>query len=210
MGSACRFSILLLLFAACRTPASVSTAGFFFAEGSFTLPAEATAGLGGPLTEADMTTIRQISRRELERAFAGLRIAVSDDRRAFYRVEVVPTLRPRGPLPNSGESLALGFLGGAGAVGFDIVALKAVQFAPTGASRQAMIEGIGRGVGRVAAHEFAHQIVGAAPMHNTADESSYEYPSPDRAAQYYGELHWTTAGPLLQRKLGKSITQEAR
>jgi hypothetical protein len=156
MGSACRFTILLLLFAACRAPATVSTAGFFFAEGPFTLPAEATAGLGGPLTEAEMTSIRQISRLELERAFAGFRIAVTEDRRAFYRVEVVQTLRPRGPLPNSGESLALGFLGGAGAVGFDIVALKAVQYAPKGASRQAMIEGIGRGVGRVAAHEFAH------------------------------------------------------
>ena len=206
MVSACRFSSLLLLFAlcaSCRAPATVSTAGFFFAKGSFTLPAEATAGLGGPLTDVEMTSIQQMSRLELERAFAGFRIAVTENRRAFYRVEVVPTLRPRGPLPNSGESLALGFLGGAGAVGFDIVALKAVQFAPKGASRQAMIEGIGRGVGRVAAHEFAHEIVGAVPLHNDADESSYEYPSPDRAAQYYGELHWTTAGPLLQRKLGK-------
>jgi len=66
-----------------------------------------------------------------------------------------------------------------------------------------MIEGIGRGVGRVAAHEFAHEILGAVPLHNNLDESSYEYPSPNRAAQYYGELHWTTAGPLLRQKLGK-------
>ena len=150
-----------------------------------------------------MTSIRQISRLELERAFAGFRIAVTEDRRAFYRVEVVQTLRPRGPLPNSGDSLALGFLGGSGAVGFDIVVLKAVQYAPKGASRQAMIEGIGRGVGRVAAHEFAHQILGAVPVHDAADENSCEHPSPDRAAQYYGELHWTTAGPLLQQKLGQ-------
>jgi hypothetical protein len=203
MVTACRFGILLLLLAACRASPTVSTAGFYFAERSFTLPAEATAGLGGPLTDVEMTSIRQMSRLELERAFAGLRIAVTEDRRAFYRVEVVPTLRPRGPLPNSGESLALGFLGGAGAVGFDIVALKAVQYAPRGASRQAMIEGIGRGVGRVAAHEFAHEILGAVPMHNDMDESSYEYPTPDRAAQYYGDLHWTTAGPLLQQKLGR-------
>ena len=202
MRSAGRLSILFLLFAACRAPAT-TTAGFFFAEGSFTLPAEATAGLGGPLNEVDMTSIRRISRLELERAFAGFRIAVMEDRRAFYRVEVVPTLRPRGPLPNSGESLALGFLGGAGAVGFDIVALKAVQYAHRGASRQAMIEGIGRGVGRVAAHEFAHEILGAVPLHNDVDEGSYEYPTPDRAAQYYGELHWTTAGPLLRQKLGR-------
>jgi hypothetical protein len=203
MRGACRFSMLLVLLAACRSPARVSTAGFFFAADSFTLPDEATARLGGPLTEMEMTSIRQIARLELQRAFAGFRIAVTEDRRAFYRVGVAQTLAPRSALPNSGESLALGFLGGSGAVGFDIVALKAVQYAPEGASRQVMIEGIGRGIGRVAAHEFAHEILGAVPLHNGADENSYEYPSPNRAAQYYGELHWTTAGPLLRQKLEK-------
>ena len=198
-----RVGALLLFSAACQTPVTTATAGLFFAEGSFVLPAEATAGLGGPLTDEEMTSIRRTSRLELEWAFAGFRITVTDDRGAFYRVEVVPNLRPRGPLPNSGESLALGFLGGAGAVGFDIVALKAVQYAPKGASRQAIIEGVGRGVGRVAAHEFAHQILGAVPLHNDADEHSYEYPSPDRAAQYYGDLRWTTALPLLRQKLAK-------
>lgn len=202
MGSARRFGVLVVLLAACGAPARTSSAGFYFAAGPFTLPAEATSALGGPLTDDDMTSIRRTSRLELARAFAGLRITVTDDRRAFYRVEVVPSLRPRGPLPNSGESLALGFLGGAGAVGFDIVALKAVQYAPKAASRQMMIEGMGRGLGRVAAHEFAHQIVGAVPMHNAADETSYEHPSPDRAAQYYGDLHWTTALPLLEQKIG--------
>lgn len=59
----------------------------------------------------------------------------------------------------------------------------------------------GRGIGRVAAHEFGHQILGTGLVHNTDDENSYEYPSPDRAAQYYGELHWTTARPLLEQKL---------
>lgn len=82
------------------------------------------------------------------------------------------------------------------------MALKAIRYAPPDASRQTMIDGIGRGIGRVAAHEFAHQILGAAAVHNNADEKSYEYPSPDRSAQYYGELHWTTAWPLLQQKLG--------
>jgi len=38
-------------------------------------------------------------------------------------------------------------------------------------------------------------------MHNRTDENSYEYPSPDRASQYYGELHWTTARPILEQKL---------
>jgi hypothetical protein len=53
----------------------------------------------------------------------------------------------------------------------------------------------------VVLHEFAHQILNAADLHNAADENSYEYPSPDRAAQYYGQLHWTTARPLLEKRL---------
>jgi hypothetical protein len=81
------------------------------------------------------------------------------------------------------------------------VALKAIQYAPADASRATIIDGIGRGIGRVAAHEFAHQILGGNNMHNQTDENSYEFPSPDRASQYYGELHWTTARPILEQKL---------
>jgi acetyl esterase/lipase len=39
-----------------------------------------------------------------------------------------------------------------------------------------IIEGIGRGIGRVAAHEFAHQILNVGAVHNDADENSSEYP----------------------------------
>jgi hypothetical protein len=63
------------------------------------------------------------------------------------------------------------------------------------------VEGIGRGIARVAAHELAHQIINSAAAHNPRDESSYEFPSPDRAAQYYGELRWTTARPFLEQRL---------
>jgi len=157
--------------------------------------------LGGRLTEGELESIKAISRAELERAFAGLNIRITGDARAFWRVEVDHWLRGRGPLPNSGESLSFGWLGGSGAVSFDLIALKAVQYAPPGTSRQAIVEGIGRGIGRVAAHEFAHQILNAGLVHNTGDENSYEYPSPDRAAQYYGELHWTTARVFLEQKL---------
>jgi hypothetical protein len=112
-------------------------------------------------------------------------------------------LHPRGPaaLPNAGESLSFGWLGGSGGVSFDLVALKAIHYAPDGATRQMIIDGIGRGIGRVAAHEFAHQMLNSDAAHNEADENSYEYPSPDRASQYYGELHWTTARPLLEQTL---------
>jgi hypothetical protein len=35
----------------------------------------------------------------------------------------------------------------------------------------------------------------------TDDENSYEYPSPDRAAQYDGDLHGTTARPFMEQTL---------
>lgn len=35
------------------------------------------------------------------------------------------------------------------------------------------------------------------------DDTSYEYGNADRASQYYGELHWTTAWPILQQKFGR-------
>jgi hypothetical protein len=106
--------------------------------------------------------------------------------------------------------VALGVLGGHGAVMFDIVALKAIHYAPAAASRQSIIDAIGRGIGRVAVHEFIHQILGVAASHNDADEKSYEYGSPDRPSQYYGDLHWTTAWPHLASKFGTDASQTRR
>ena len=191
--------VVALLLSACHK--ATPTAGFWYEDIAFALPAPAAEKLGGLLTDGELNTIKTLSRAEVERAFAGLRIRISDDHAAFWRVAVMRSLRGRGPLPNAGESMPLGFLGGSGGVSFDLVALKAVQYAPDGASRQTIIEGIGRGIGRVAAHEFGHQILSTGLVHNNDDENSYEYPSPDRAAQYYGDLHWTSARPLLEQKL---------
>jgi hypothetical protein len=44
-------------------------------------------------------------------------------------------------------------------------------------------------------------MINSADTHNPGDENSYEFPSPDRAAQYYGELRWTTARPFLEQRL---------
>jgi hypothetical protein len=186
---------------ACGCDKRVATAGFWYDDTSFALPAPAAEKLGGLLTDGELETIKTISRAEVERAFAGFRIHISDDHAAFWRVVVVRSLLRRGPLPNAGESMPLGFMGGSGGVSFDLAALKAIHYAPEGASRQTIIEGIGRGIGRVATHEFGHQILSTGLAHNTDDENSYEYPTPDRAAQYYGALHWTTARPLLEQKL---------
>jgi hypothetical protein len=65
-----------------------------------------------------------------------------------------------------------------------------------------MVRGIGRGIGRAAAHELGHAILGPLLVH-TDDESSYEFDSWDRAGQYYGELRWRTAWPLLERRFGR-------
>jgi hypothetical protein len=190
---------LMVVAAGCghRTPG----AGFWYHDKTFPLPAHAATRLGGALTDPELASIEFISRAEVERAFAGLNIRVDGDQSAFWRVGVVRSLPARGPLPSAGESMPLGWMGGAGAVSFELVALKAVQYAPDGASRQAIVEAIGRGIGHVAVHEFAHQILNTGAVHNAKDENSYEYPSPDRAAQYYGTLHWTTARPFLEQKL---------
>ena len=194
-------SVLAVL--GCQAFTRTATAGFWYEDISFALPADATTQLGGPLEQQEIESIKHLSRIELERAFSGLRITVTQRQDAFWRVEVLQTLQSRSPLPIAGQSFGLGPLGGVGAVGFMILALNGIQYAPSGASRQNMIEGIGRGIGRAAVHEFTHQILGTAAMHNAADENSYEYHSSDRASQYYGELHWSTAWTLLQQKFGE-------
>jgi hypothetical protein len=189
---------LLALFGCRRT---APTAGFWYEDRAFALPAHAAEKLGGVLTDGELTSIEAVSRTALEEAFAGLTIRITGDRAAFWHVTVAHSLRGRGPLPSAGESLSFGWLGGSGAVSFDLVSLKAIEYAPAGTSRAAIVEAIGKGIGRVAAHELAHQILNIGAVHNPQDEESYEYPSPDRAAQYYGTLHWTTARPFLEQKL---------
>jgi hypothetical protein len=178
-------------------------AGFWFADGALTLPDVANR-LGGPLTDAEAESIKGSARAELARAFEGLAIAFTESDEAFWRVAVMRSLPPRDhmALPHAGESLAMGFMGGSGAVDFEFVAYQAVHYAAPGAPRTAVVEGIGRGVGRVAIHEFMHQILGNAIAHNDRDVNSYEYGNPERQSQYYGDLHWTTALPLLRQKLG--------
>jgi hypothetical protein len=178
--------------------------GFWYESGSLVLPSDTMRTLNKQLTSDEIEVIKQVSRNEVEQAFSQLRITVTEAPTAFWRVKVVQSLPARNgqPLPNAGESLALGILGGTGAIGFDFVAREALHYAPAGASRRTMVEGIGRGIGRVAVHEFMHQILGAAGGHNDVDEDSYEYGSPERSSQYYGQLHWTTAWPLLLGKFG--------
>jgi RHS repeat-associated protein len=58
--------------------------------------------------------------------------------------------------------------------------------------RNEVLRGIGKGIGRVAAHEFGHQGFPTFTIHNTDDPNSYDYrDGGDTWALYYGELHWS-------------------
>jgi hypothetical protein len=186
-----------------RASGAALTVGFRFDAGSYALPPLATETLGGPVTASEAETIQRIARGELERAYAGTRLLDTDSAGAFWHVEVRNTIRGAGrAIPNAGHAVGLGPLGGLSELNFSLLALTALRFAPPHASRQAIVEGIGRGIGRAAVHELAHQIVATAAMDNTTDPDSYEYASFSRASQYYGDLHWSGAWPLVLRKIG--------
>lgn len=161
--------------------------------------------LGGELSDGEMKAIEAVAVQEIASAFRDFQVALSEQRNAPYRVRVVDSLRypisPRMPAP-SAESRSIPGLGGQGAVNFRLIAHSAIMFAPPGADRAAMVEGIGRGLGRAAVHEFAHQFLGSAHIHATKDVRSYEYGSAARREQYYGEMHWDIARPLLEKRVG--------
>ena len=197
---------LVTMLVVCVTSSACSTgtppsAGFWYEDGAFALPADLTTRLGGPLQSDDVLAIKRVSSAELDRAFSGLRVAVSDRRDTLWRVRVVSIVPNPGALPSAGQFSGLGVLGGNGWLGFQTLAQSAIDRAPPGTSRQGVIEGIGRGIGRAAAHEFAHQILGRAMPDDRSDPNSYEYFTSDRHAQFYGELRWNSAWPLLQQKL---------
>ena len=201
-------AVAVMLFVEWRGAQSPITAGFWFDGDSFGTPM-LTDEWGGSLTDGELARIETVAWEELAAAFDGLRIDLSDERGAFFRVRVVPAPpgQDRARLRLAGESRPLGPLGGQGVVYFQTVAGLAVTHAPHGSQRSAVVEGIGRGIGRSAVHEFAHQLLPRADLHGTKDDHSYEFASPDRAAQYYGTLHWAFADPLLRDRLrGQGLT----
>ena len=185
---------------AARSAPRLTDAGFWFEDVSYASPK-----FGAPVTNAEVETIARVARAELARAFHGLPITLSDRRDATYRIRVVQELRDSRFLWRNvaiaGESRAVSGFGGQGAVSFDFLASGAVAYAPDNASRASMIEAIGRGIGRTAVHEFTHQFLPRAPIHDSTDVMSYEYGSAARREQYFGELHWDLAWPLLERRL---------
>lgn len=100
------------------------------------------------------------------------------------------------------ESRSFGALGGDGAIAFETLATLAIDQAPPGSARGDLLGGIGRGLGRVAAHELAHQILPHGDLHASHDPSSYDFGAANRPAQFYGPIHWDVAGPRLREALG--------
>lgn len=191
-----------------RSRSNIVTAGFWF-DDRLTFEMAAPERFGGPLTATERERIQHIARREVVHAFREFRIRITDAKDAFYRVSVEQVLMSIGVKTTSrwsgaaGQSNVFGPLGGSGAVSFYTVASQAPVFAPGDASRADLIDAIGRGVGRAAVHEFAHQILPRGPMHITTDERSYEFVSSNRPAQYFGEMHWSVAHKALFERLGK-------
>jgi hypothetical protein len=188
---------------ACGARDRVIAAGFWFEPVSYGSSEAMVARLGGPLTPDDLRHIEQVARDEVTSAFAPLRIQFSANRKATYRIRVVQELRNlRAPwsVGPAGESRSVPGLGGEGAVSFRMLVSNAVAYAGD-ADRSAIVTAIGRGIGRAAVHEFVHQLLGTAVVHSD-DLASYEYDSSARREQYYGQLHWAAAWPVLQRRVG--------
>jgi len=184
----------------------VTQAGFWFDDGvTFELPHLQAAGFREPIDAGERNTIRSIALAELRLAFAEFRFDVSDSHDAPYTVHVVqefPASRLT-PFGAAGQSIVLAPLGGFGSVSFQVVGSLAVTQAPPGATRQQIIEGIGRGIGRAAAHEFAHQLLPNVQIDASTDDRSYEFEAAARPAEFYGAMHWGLARPLLERRLGR-------
>ena len=142
---------------------------------------------------------------EIEKAFERFDVTVTASRNARYRVDRPSRAERQSAAaqqePYAGESRAVAGFGGSGAVNFEFVANGAMVFAPDDADRAAVIEALGRGLGRVAIHEFLHQLLPKKAIHDSKDRDSYEGNSPALIEGYFGDLHWDIAGPWLEARL---------
>lgn len=193
-----------------RARHQVISAAFWFEHVTYGASEVFADRLGGGLTRMELGTIDSLARAELTAAFTSSRLVLSDSRQAMYRVRVVQDLRGPSPkLPVAGESRPLPGRRGVGTVNFVVVANGAIAYAPPDADRRTIIDAIGRGIGRTAVHEFAHQLVGSFALHNTADRRSYEY-ADLRREHFYDQLHWGVALPRLQKRIGLSSNHVTR
>jgi len=193
-----------ILVASCAKERTADAA-FRFDRVTFELPVDDVERIGGPIRPDEQLQIESIARAELEAAYAGLRIQFTTQPTGLYRVSVVQDIPARG-LPVAGASRRLPLGGGIGEVSFRTLGSQAVANAPREATRAVIVEAMGKGIGRTAAHEFAHQILDHVNLHDTNDPDSYENGISNRPSQFYGRLHWAVAKPHLEAQLGKERT----
>jgi hypothetical protein len=188
---------LCILVVACG-PRAVEL-GFWLEPVSFSSPR-----IGEPVSQAEFATIDTVARSEIARAFEDFEVTLSANREARYKVNVVPHLTDNRLIragTYAGESRAVAGFGGSGSVSFEYLANGAMVFAPDDASRAVIVEALGRGIGRVAVHEFLHQLMPKVAIHDSKDTDSYEGNSPAVIEGYFGDLHWDIARPALERRL---------
>ena len=162
--------------------------------------------LGDPITSAELVMIETVARAEIAKAFGRFDIVLSDNRQARYSVRVAPQVQDERLLRGgdvAGASRGVSGLGGSGAVSFKYLANGAMVFSPESASRAQVIEALGRGIGRVAIHEFLHQLLPKFPIHDSRDPRTYEGNSPGVQQGYFDDLEWGIAEPLLDQRLGR-------
>ena len=87
----------------------------------------------------EQRTIEAMTWSELQAAFSGLRLELSDNRQARYTVRVVQQFPPSRGIGAAGESRVLRPRGGAGAVNFLMLGSQAVSHAPRGADRRTVV-----------------------------------------------------------------------
>ena len=157
--------------------------------------------LSGDISPDDMSAIEAIAREEIVHAFRDYPIAVVGRAATHYHVRVVDSMES--PMGGSAESYVFPGMGGQGYINFRSLAHGAVTYAPPDADRSEVVAAIGRGIGRAAVHEFTHQLLGRqAPIDDSTDIQSYEYGSTNRREQYYGQIRWDIAAPMLRIKFG--------
>lgn len=161
--------------------------------------------IGEPITAAEYVVIEAVARQEITEAFKDYELTLTSSRSARYKVQVVSGLKDMRQLRRTstyaGESRAVAGFGGSGSVNFEFVANGAMVFSPEDAARATVIEALGRGIGRVAIHEFLHQLLPKSPIENSKDVRSYEGNTAAMTEGYYGDLHWDIARPWLDARL---------
>lgn len=185
-----------LLAAACG-PRAVEV-GFWFEPVTFASPR-----LGAPISAGELAAIETLARAEIVKAFQDFDVTLTGNRHARFKVAVLQRLRDERMLRQAdvaGQSRVLRGFGGSGAVSFHFVASAATVFAPESADRATLIEAVGRGIGRTAVHEIAHQLAPDTPIHATRNPNSYENGTAS-AGQYFGDMGWDIARPELERRL---------